>query len=101
MCKKGSEFYCCTERELLGVIFSMSGLESIRDQPGQFLEQSVGSFLPTYFERLPVVRGGVDVAEAWWRAADLPLATLIVDGDSIATPWDLIVTPFVAGKLLL
>lgn len=101
--QRGSKLVGCTERELLKACFSTKGLEMIRDDLESFLATPIGSFAGTFLYPIPNVNGSVDVAKAWTLASVVrdDVATLIVDETKIATPWDLIVKPYLAGVLPL
>ena len=97
--KQGRRFYGCTEREILKALFSMKGLESLRDDGTAFLNRPIGDLAQQVYRSVPTVDGDMDVAGAWTAAVENDASALIVDGDRIATPWDLVVKPFLAGKI--
>ncbi len=97
--KTGRKHTYCTEREILRVLFSLNGLESTRDNGAKILSQPVGKLPQQVFRPAIPVDGETDVAKAWTLVREQQSSTLIVDGDLIATPWDLVVKPFLAGKI--
>jgi hypothetical protein len=97
--KRGSAFYSCTEREFLRAIFSVDGLQRIKDDPESLLDQTVKSFAMDRASEVPVLHGSRKLEEAWEICADTPTTTAIVNGDMIATPWDLVIKPFIERKL--
>lgn len=97
--KRDSGFYCCTEREFLRGMFSMSGLEMIRDNPHSLLGQKVEDFAMERASHIPILDGSRKVEEAWEVCGEIPTAAAIVNGDMIATPWDLVVKPYIEKKL--
>lgn len=97
--KRNSTFYCCTEREFLRGMFSMDGLDMMRNNPKVLLDQKVESFAMDRAAKIPVLDGNRKVEEAWELCAQVPTATAIVNGDMIATPWDMVIKPFIERKL--
>lgn len=97
--KRDSIFYCCTEREFLKGMFSMNGLETIRDNPQGLLGQKVETFAMERASHIPTLDGSRKVEEAWEICREIPTATAIVNGDMIATPWDLVLKPYIEKKL--
>ncbi len=97
--KENGHYFSCTERELLRYFFSMQGLEVLRESPEVLLSKPVGEMVKEQGEKLPVVSGDLDVADAWKAAQSTKGLAVIVDEEKIATPWDLVVKPYLEGKL--
>jgi len=97
--KRGSAFYSCTEREFLRAIFSVDGLQKVRDDPESLLDQTVKFFATDRASQVPVLDGSRRLEEAWKICGDVPTTAAIVNGDMIVTPWDLVIKPFIERKL--
>lgn len=97
--KRESGYYCCTEREFLRTMFSMQGLQMIKDDPESLLSQKVETIAMSRASQIPTLDGSRRVEEAWEICANVPLVTAIVNDDMIATPWDLVVKPYIERKL--
>jgi hypothetical protein len=64
------------------------------------MSSSLGQLVGNQAKRLPTVNGDINVHDAWQYLDGDPKACLIVDDDLIATPWDLVMKPFLEDKLL-
>ena len=98
--KRDGEFYGITEREIIRAFFSYEGLQSLSQDADSFLSSTLGQMVGVKMKRLSGVNGEISVNEAWEHLEADPSACLIVDDDCIATPWDLVMKPFLEGKLL-
>lgn len=92
-------FYCCTERDIMRELFSLNGLKSLRDNPNAILEMPIERLVSPFLSVVPNLSGGLDTTEGWVQASWNTNCTAIVDGERIASPWDFVVKPFLAGKL--
>lgn len=92
-------FYCCTEREIMRELFSLNGLKSLKDNPNAILGMHTEHLMSPFLSVVPNLSGSLDTAEGWVQASWNINCTVIVDGKRIASPWDLVVKPFLAGKL--
>lgn len=99
--KKNSNFYGLTERDLVRAFFSFRGLQSLSEDAKEFMSSSLGQLVGNQAKRLPTVNGDMTVDDAWEHLDGDPKACLIVDDDLIATPWDVVMKPFLQGKLLV
>jgi hypothetical protein len=97
--KRDGEYYGLTEREIIRAFFSFQGLQSLSQDGKSLQNSSLGQLVEGQAKRLPKVNGDISVHEAWGYLDGDPRSCLIVDEDSIATPWDLAVKPFLEGKL--
>ncbi len=97
--KRDGEFYGLTEREFIEAFFSSEGMQSLSQDAGGFLNSILGEMLGVRAKRLNRVNGEISVHEAWERLVVDPSACLVVDDDCIATPWDLVMKPFLEDKL--
>ncbi len=99
--KRDDKYHEISEREVLKYMFSMQGLQTIRDDPAGCLDVRLEECMTELWRELPEVEGSVDVADGWRRASVGILGALIVDHEKIATPWDLVVKPYLEGGLVL
>ncbi|MDV3277664.1 MAG: hypothetical protein LYZ69_04255 [Nitrososphaerales archaeon] len=97
--QRRKRFYCCTEREIMRALFSPDGFQLLRDDPNALLEMPIEHFVSPFLSPVTNLSGDHDVAEGWVHAANSPSCTVIVDEERIASPWDLVIRPFLAGKL--
>ena len=93
------KFYGCTERELLYAMFSMEGIQSLMDDPKRLLNTPLEKFTSAHWFEIPQVEGSIGVEEAWRLAQQDGNSSLVVDQEFIATPWDLIMKPYLQGNL--
>jgi CBS domain-containing protein len=98
--KRNRDFYGVTERDIIRCFFSFKGLQSLSDNAKGYMDSSVGQLVGNQLKRLRNVNGNISVHQAWGYLVGDPSGCLIVDGDRIATPWDLVMKPFLEGKLL-
>jgi hypothetical protein len=49
--------------------------------------------------QVPVLDGSRKLEEAWQICGDVPTTAAIVNDDMMATPWDLVIKPFIERKL--
>jgi CBS domain-containing protein len=98
--KKNGDFYGLTDRELVRAFFSFRGLQSLSEDTKEFMTSSLGQLIGNQAKHLPTVNGDMNVHDAWQYLDGDPKACLIVDDDLIATPWDLVMKPFLEDKLL-
>jgi hypothetical protein len=97
--KRNNDFYGLTERDIIRAFFSFKGLQSLSDDSVGLLNSSLGQTVGGQLKHLPRVSGSLNVHEAWSYLVGDPSGCLIVDDDRIATPWDLVIKPFLEGRL--
>ena len=93
------KFFGCTERELVCAMFSMDGIQSLMDDPKRLLNTPLEKFPSARWFEIPQVEGNIGVEEAWRLARHGGNSSLVVDQEFIATPWDLIIKPYLQGNL--
>jgi len=97
--KRTDGLHCADERSLLKYFFSLRGLQSIKDEVDDYLNSPIKGFANEETRLMTEIRGTRDVSDAWKLALSSGQDSLIVDGEKIATPWDLVVKPFIQGRL--
>ena len=98
--KRDAEFFGLTEREIMKTFFSFEGLQSLSEDARSFPHSSLGQIIDGQAKRLSKVKGDVNIHDAWGHLDGDPRGCLIVDESLIATPWDLVMKPFLEGKLI-
>lgn len=92
-------FYHADERALLKYVFSPARLQSLQKDTDAFLKFPISDFAKEMTVPLAKVRENADVTTAWKMALAEGQDCVLVDKNKIATPWDLVIKPFVEGKL--
>ncbi len=99
--RKADGYYCADDRALIKHFFSLGNLQLLRDGAHTMLSSPIKDFIKKYAIRLPGVKSSDDIATAWREAVSTGQFCVTVDGKKIATPWDLVVKPYLQGKLRL
>ncbi|MGH9917870.1 MAG: hypothetical protein ACRD6W_03200, partial [Nitrososphaerales archaeon] len=97
--KRERDFYGITEREIMKAFFSHRELQSLSEGDNGSPNTTLGNLADGHAKLLPKLDGDVDVHEAWRHLDGDPRSCLIVDHNRIATPWDLVIKPFLEGNL--